>query len=262
MPIACSIPISPVNQDAFHEVDRVVMRHSFEIHNEFGGLLEESAYKTELADRLRAEGRMVDREALIRVTHGQFAKDYFIDLLVDRSIVLEAKTVTALTAAHHGQGINYLLLAGVRHGSLINFRGARVARRYLSTTLTHEERRRYDLRCGNSSPDSKLRAVCEAASALASDIGLGLDVVLYRDALSKVLNAGVGQIPILGSQREIGRQETRLLSDDTALSVTCLAQRGRHRIHVQRWLSHTPLASVIWVNLRLGHIDVEHIRRS
>ena len=41
MPIEGSTQIRAFNQEAFHALDRQIMRVAFEVHNEFGRLLDE-----------------------------------------------------------------------------------------------------------------------------------------------------------------------------------------------------------------------------
>lgn len=50
--------------------------------------------------------------------------------------MLEAKASDSLTTAHHSQALNYLLLAGMQHGTLVNFRSTRVEHQFISTHLT------------------------------------------------------------------------------------------------------------------------------
>ena len=68
-----------------------MLGHAFDIHNQYGKLLEEGFYKSELAERCRKAGLSVLREVPIRVWHGHFSKDYFIDLLLDGSTIVEGK---------------------------------------------------------------------------------------------------------------------------------------------------------------------------
>jgi len=56
--------------------------------------------------------------------------------------MLEGKAVERVVGAHRGQSLHYLLLAGLKHGCLVNFRRDRVQHEFVSTTLTPEERRR------------------------------------------------------------------------------------------------------------------------
>ena len=58
---------------------------------------------------------------------------------------MNSKTVTALNDSHKQQLINYLLLTGIKHGKLINFRPASVEYSFVSTTLTNEDRYNYSL---------------------------------------------------------------------------------------------------------------------
>jgi hypothetical protein len=70
MPIEVSTQIRAFNQEEFHALDRQIMRVAFEVHNEFGRLLDEGLYKREIATRCLARGiRPVEREVRIRVTH-------------------------------------------------------------------------------------------------------------------------------------------------------------------------------------------------
>jgi len=121
------------------------MRIVFDVHNEFGRLLDEELYKQEVAERCAIAGLQAEREVRIRVVHEGFAKDYSMDLLVSRGYMLEAKAAERLMAAHRAQSLNYLLLAGLNHGKLVNFRTDRVEHEFVSTTLTLHDRRQIEL---------------------------------------------------------------------------------------------------------------------
>lgn len=83
MPIECRLNVQPVAQDAFHEIDKVAMRHAFDIHNEMGRFLDERIYQDELAYRCIKSGIETLREPMICVTHLDFCKLYFLDILAD-----------------------------------------------------------------------------------------------------------------------------------------------------------------------------------
>ena len=58
------------------------MRVVFDIHNEFGRLLDEDLYKSEISARCAAAGiHPAEREVRLRVSYNGFIKDYFMDLL-------------------------------------------------------------------------------------------------------------------------------------------------------------------------------------
>lgn len=51
---------------------------------------------------------------------------YIPDLIVDGDIVVDFKTVDAITNDHIGQMLNYLRITGLKVGLLVNFKHARL----------------------------------------------------------------------------------------------------------------------------------------
>jgi GxxExxY protein len=263
MPIEVMTPIRPLEQEAFHALDRRVMRIVFDVHNEFGRLLDEELYKSEIAARCVAEGiAPAEREVRVRVIHESFAKDYSIDLLLCSGFMLEAKVADGLVSPHRGQAVNYLLLAGLKHGRLINFRTERVQHEFVSTTVTWEERRRMQAADAQWEPlsdaDRKLKTT---TMALLADWGGFLDVNLYREALVHFSGGAAGvckPVEIFSGSRRIGTQSLNLLNEQTAFAVTSMT-RGREVMHkhLQRLLDHTRLRAIQWINL--DHHTVEFV---
>jgi GxxExxY protein len=262
MPIEPTIPIAVISKDEFHAIHKVMLGHAFDIHNDFGRLLDESIYKAELADRCLKHGFDTKREVLIRVRHQSFTKEYFIDLLLCGSTVIEAKTAKNLTDAHRGQGINYLLLAGTHHGSLVNFRPTSVGREFLSTHLSHSIRSRFEVHDRDWPRDNDHAGLRHVASTFCADVGIGLDLPLYREAFASLLGIkNPHLVPIISGDRKLGHHEMYLLNEETGLAVTALADTKDYRTHLQRLLSITTLKSMAWVNLRIGHIELIHLKR-
>lgn len=85
-------------------------------------------------------------ERPIEVTYPDFSKTYYIDMLVDGSALYELKTASTRVAEHRGQALQYLLLAGLNHGKLINLRPPSVEHEFVSTKLTNEKRRQFRVR--------------------------------------------------------------------------------------------------------------------
>src|SRR5882762_3394197 len=101
MPIEVSTGIQACDQEAFHALDRRIMRIVFDVHNEFGRLMDEDLYKCEIAARCAALGiTPAERKVRIRVSHQSFIKDYFMDLLFCNGFMLESKVAERLVAAH------------------------------------------------------------------------------------------------------------------------------------------------------------------
>jgi GxxExxY protein len=144
MPITVDSEIRVLSEDEFHRLAHQVMGIVFSVHNEYGRLVDEGIYKQAIRRRCEAAGIVpAQREVEIKVCHRDFAKSYFMDLLFAAGLMVEAKTVEALTNAHHAQALQYLLLTGMQHGLLVNLRREKVEKRFVSTTLSLAERRRF-----------------------------------------------------------------------------------------------------------------------
>lgn len=261
MPIEPSIPIACINQQEYHEVDERMVGHAMAIHNQFGRLLDELVYKKELTERCSKDGMPALREVRVRVTHRDFVKDYFIDMLLCGSTIIEAKTVKETLAAHKGQGINYLLLAGTHHGSLVNFRLPRVKRYFLSIRLTHELRQRFNTVEAGWPKDEDHDRLRSCVIELTSDIGLGLDLPLYREAIAHLSGSPRHLVPLTHGSSALGHHEMMLLNEDVGIAVTALPEQDEFRTHLSRLLQITPLAGIAWINLKLGEIRFEHLKR-
>ncbi len=48
--------------------------------------------------------------------------EYISDLLVDNKIIIEIKTAESIVNEHRGQLLNYLRIAGIKVGLIINFK--------------------------------------------------------------------------------------------------------------------------------------------
>jgi GxxExxY protein len=261
MPIEVEARIQVYDQEEFHALDRLVMGVAFEVHSEFGRLLDEDLYKSELAIRCASNGlQPAEREVRIRVSHNGFSKDYFMDLLIARGFMLEGKVAERLSAAHRSQSLNYLLLTGMRHGRLVNFRSERVEYEFVSTTLTPEERRRFLVverewvEMNAESGQLKAKTV-----ELLEDWGAFLDVNLYREALVHFLG-GAGsvcrEVDLFSGSRRVGGQTLSLLNEDTGFAVTMKHEDiGAMRDHLNRLLQHTRLRSLQWVNLNRHQVE-------
>ena len=81
MGVECGVPVVLINQERFHEIDRIVIGQSFALQNELGRFFDERIYQNELSMRCSDLGMNVQREVLLRISHRHFQKDYFIEHL-------------------------------------------------------------------------------------------------------------------------------------------------------------------------------------
>jgi GxxExxY protein len=80
-----------------------------------------------LAHELRRTGLEIAQQHGITVRYdGIVVGDYAVDLLVEGTIIIELKAVSALDNAHAAQCINYLKATGLRLRLLLNFGRSRL----------------------------------------------------------------------------------------------------------------------------------------
>lgn len=257
MPIEVTTEITVLDQAEFYALNPRVLRIVFDVHNEFGRFLDEALYKTEIAARWEMAGL---GKVQINVRHETFCKSYFMDLLFNNGLMLEVKVAESLISAHRTQGLNYMFLAGLRHALLANLRPERVEHEFLSTTLTPTERRRFSLvDAGWLAVDEESRSFRERLAALLTDWGAFLEVSLYREALAHFfcgLQGAAGAVPVYSGGRLIGNQAVHFLNPDTAFAITASTKnRAGMAEHQRRFLNHTPLKHIQWVNLNRHDIE-------
>ena len=96
---------------------------AYKVHSELGPGLLESTYETCLEYELVNCGLKVERQKALPVIYKEIKLDagYRIDLLVERCIILEIKSVDAINPIHEAQLLTYLKLSETKLGLLINF---------------------------------------------------------------------------------------------------------------------------------------------
>ena len=255
MPIKVASEIRVFSEQQFHALAEKIIGITFDVHNDFGRLLDEEIYKQTIRARCESAGIVPARsEVEIKVCHEDFEKSLYMDLLFCDALMVEAKTVEKLTNAHHAQAIQYLLLTGMQHGLLVNLRPGKVEKKFISTTLDLESRREYvihdsDWTSQNEAGD-RFRRVFEE---LLSDWGAFLQTSLYREAIVHLFGgpeAALQRIPIYDGESKVGTHEVCLLQSDTALAMTALKDgKDLMHDHLRRFLGHTKLSCLQWVNM-------------
>jgi len=95
----------------------------FRIHKKLGPGLLESVYEAILADGLSRSGLLVERQKPLPISFEgvEINEGYRVDLLVERSLIIEIKSVERLIPVHGKQLLTYLRLAKQPLGLLMNF---------------------------------------------------------------------------------------------------------------------------------------------
>ena len=87
----------------------------------------EKVYENSLRHELECKGLAVEQQVPVKVFYReQLVGDYVPDLLVERSILVEIKAISALDRIHRQQCINYLRATGHRVCLLLNFGQSRL----------------------------------------------------------------------------------------------------------------------------------------
>ena len=94
-----------------------------EVHRFLGPGLLESIYENALVYELNAERIEYERQVAVPVKYKTttLGIGFRADLIVEKSIVLELKTVEQFMAIHTAQLITYLKLTNIKRGYLLNF---------------------------------------------------------------------------------------------------------------------------------------------
>ena len=141
MPVHCRIRIRALSVKEFKAIDYRLMSHAFASQNELGRLCDESVYQTDLAARMAADGYEIHTRVPVTVTHQDFEKAYYLDLVASDALY-ELKAAMALVDEHTAQILNYMLLLGLRCGKLLSFRSTSVQGHLVVTPLNDLLRRR------------------------------------------------------------------------------------------------------------------------
>jgi GxxExxY protein len=248
MPVRLLRPLRRLEEAEFARVAYEVMGIVFEVHREFGRFFDERVYKLELA-RCRAD---VELEFPIEVAFEPFCKTYYLDVLVGDGAAFEFESAEALSDRHRAQLLNYLLLCDLGHGKLFNVRRESVQHEFVNSTLRSEDRSGFDVdaegwsECG----DVKLR---EWLTELLHDVGAGLDLELYQDAVTELCGGEERvkqRIEVTSGGHTIATQRIRLVEPNVAFKITTLSDGlADFESHARRLLAHTRLDAIQWINI-------------
>jgi GxxExxY protein len=97
------------------------------VHSKLGPGFLGSVYQNALIYELRKSGFTVEAEVRLSVKYDEIiVGDFVADLLVNRLLLVENKSVLTLVVAHEVQLVNYLTTTGLDEGLLLNFGAARL----------------------------------------------------------------------------------------------------------------------------------------
>ena len=106
-----------------NELSKLVIGLAIEVHKELGPGLLESVYKECLYFKLINARLLVEKEVGIPLIFEEVNLEcgYRIDLLLERKLVIEVKSIEMLKDIHLAQTLTYLRLGNYKLALLINF---------------------------------------------------------------------------------------------------------------------------------------------
>ena len=267
-PLHCPIPLKRVTRKEFDALSREIMAHVFASQNELGRLCDEVVYQNDIAQRLKTAGLgPAESEVPLTVSLRDFAKTHRLDLVVQKSVIVELKTVATLSNEHDSQLLNYLLIAEMPHGRLINLRPASVEYRTINAAVSAQERRRFQVVTGRWRPGTyRCNLLPEILTELLSVWGAFLDYRLYEAALIHFLGGEsrvLQTVPLTRGGLSLGAQCVLVVTDSVGFRLTALAPEARngHEAQLRRFLALTPLSAMHWINLHHHELELVTLTR-
>lgn len=124
---------------SIQEICDIIRETSFEIHCYLKNGHLEKIDENSLYFRLIKKGLNVKQQFPIKVRDedGTILGDFYADLFVENSIIVELKACSMLINEHVAQLLGYLRATGVEHGMLINFGSSKLqVKKYILSNET------------------------------------------------------------------------------------------------------------------------------
>jgi GxxExxY protein len=115
--------INEEKQRPYSALTGAILACCFDVMKELGPGFLEKVYKNALLIAMRQKGLQVETERPYEVIfRGKVIGRYNADLVVNQTVIVELKCCDSLIAEHQAQLFNYLTVAGLPIGLLVNFR--------------------------------------------------------------------------------------------------------------------------------------------
>ena len=109
------------------ELSREIIGAAMQVLNTLKPGLDEKIYENALVLELRAAGHMIEQQRQFPVIYRDINVGTLIpDLIVDGSVIVDPKVVSAFTETHTAQMAGYLAITGLHLAMLINFKNAKL----------------------------------------------------------------------------------------------------------------------------------------
>jgi GxxExxY protein len=104
------------------DITEIIIKCFYKVYNKLGYGFLEKVYENAMFLELKNEGLFVEKQKQISVFYDeQKVGEYYADLIVNESVIIELKAAESLCEEHEFQLINYLKATEIEVGLLLNF---------------------------------------------------------------------------------------------------------------------------------------------
>lgn len=113
-----------------NEITFLIRGAIFKVYNTLGPGLLESSYEAAMGYELLKSGLLVEHQVGLPLIYEELKLNvgYRIDLLIEKKVIIEIKSVESLAEVHYKQLVTYLRLSGIKVGLLVNFNTADISK--------------------------------------------------------------------------------------------------------------------------------------
>lgn len=106
-----------------NEISNIIVNCALKVHKQLGPGLLESAYEECLYYELNKTGLLIEKLKALPLIYEDIKLEigYRVDILVNKQVIIEIKSVESLNDVHIAQVLTYLKLSDCKLGLLINF---------------------------------------------------------------------------------------------------------------------------------------------
>ncbi len=123
------------------DTTEIIIKCFYKVYNTLGYGFLEKVYENAMFIELKNLGLYVEKQKPIKVYYeNQQVGDYYADLIVSESVIVELKAAEAICEEHEYQLINYLKASEIEVGLLLNFgKSPQLKRKVFSNTINSDQ---------------------------------------------------------------------------------------------------------------------------
>jgi len=111
-----------MNNYKHSDVTEIIIKAYYNVYNKLGFGFLEKVYENSMMIELKNFGLKCVKQFPIKVIYsGEQVGEYFADILVENSVIIELKAAGAIHPDHEAQLVNYLKATEIEVGILLNF---------------------------------------------------------------------------------------------------------------------------------------------